>query len=116
MKKSSNHERSLLPFLLLYARHYLSSGGPTSRLEESITQLGEKFGHQTEVFSTPTGVFITSQPKNKAPQTALARIRNTTINLGNLCTLERIFKDTESTHISLEEAMRILESSLLQKP
>ncbi len=118
MKKFPDNSEShnLLNFLLYYARHYLSAGGPTSRLEESITQLGNQFNTDTEVFATPTGVFITSTKKDGKPETALARIKNTSINLGKLCILERVYNDISSGKISIQAAYETLRSGILAKP
>ncbi len=117
MKHSTkNDPAGLLGFLLFYARHYLSAGGPTSRLEDSIMQLGKQFGHETEVFATPTGVFITSTQKNEKPETALVRIKSTSINLGKLCILERVYNDISSEKISIKTALETLRSGILSKP
>lgn len=104
----------LLRFFSDYARRYLSSGGPTSRLEESISQVGNKFGHETEAFATPTGVFFTCQKDNQDPVTALARIRESGINLGELCTLERTLDDVLEDRMSLADASSFIHSGQTQ--
>lgn len=103
--------------MLLYARLYLSCGGPTSRLEDNLMQLGKSYGYDTEVFATPTGVFISvTPPLTGEPQTALGRIKGTTINLGKLCILEKVFNHIASSHITLREGIEILKGQLLAKP
>lgn len=81
----------LLRFLLDYGRAYLGCGGPTSRLEDDVMSLGRALGHGTECFATPTGIFITCQRDGEAPRTALARIRDSSIDLGRLVALERLY-------------------------
>ncbi len=108
----------LIDFLLLYGKHYLGSGGPTSRLEESITRLGNHFGQQTEVFATPTGIFITSQNYNDPgnQRTALTRIKSTATDLSRICILERIFNDILEDKLTLFTASETLRNSIMVRP
>jgi uncharacterized membrane protein YjjP (DUF1212 family) len=99
-----------------YGRAYLASGGPTSRLEDSIEQLGRRLGHATEVFATPTGVFVSCVDSHGATHTALSRIKENTINLGRLCWLEGIFEDLLTGKISLDHAHKILHSPAALRP
>lgn len=98
----------LLKFYVNYARHYLASGGPTSRLEESLIQVGQKFGYESEVFATPTGVFFTCQRPGENPITSLARIKESGINLGQLCKLERTLDDLLDQKISVRAASAVI--------
>lgn len=103
-------DRELLDFMLLYAKHYLASGGPTSRLEEGLSRVGERCAKRTEVFATPTGVFVTICDilGDSEPKTALLRIRETGTNLGRLCRLEQIFSDFLDGKITLHTALEVL--------
>jgi uncharacterized membrane protein YjjP (DUF1212 family) len=112
--KRSPSPAELLKFLTSYARRYLAAGGPTSRLEESLENFGRKQAFQTEVFATPTGVFFTCQQGQDAPTTSLARIRETGINLSELCKLERTLDDVISTKISLHTAQSIIDQGHTQ--
>jgi uncharacterized membrane protein YjjP (DUF1212 family) len=98
----------LLKFYVNYARRYLASGGPTSRLEESLGQVGHKFGYESEVFATPTGVFFTCQKPGENPTTSLARIKESSINLGELCKLERSLDDILCGKISVRTANAVI--------
>lgn len=113
--KSSPSDREILNFQMTYARHYLHSGGPTSRLEDNLIKIGAHFGRQTEVFSTPTGVFVTlNDPRTEDdPTTALTRVRETGTNLGQLCQLEQIYTDLEESKLTLPAASAALASPLL---
>ncbi len=108
MKNSLEHpkDKQILSFQMAFARQYLSSGGPTSRLEDNLIRIGAHYGRETEVFSTPTGVFVTlNDPRTpEDPTTALTRIRETGTNLGQLCQLESILDDLEQDKISLAAA------------
>ena len=41
----------LLDFMLLYAKFYLASGGPTSRMEDSMMRVGSVYNKHAEVFN-----------------------------------------------------------------
>ncbi|MBI3557378.1 MAG: threonine/serine exporter family protein, partial [Deltaproteobacteria bacterium] len=104
-----------LTFMAEYGRAYLASGGPTSRLEEALSGLGHKIGYPTEVFATPTGIFVSCVDKSGANHTTLSRIKDGGINLGRLCWLEGIFEDVYSQKISITQGNKILHSKALQK-
>lgn len=103
--------QEFLEFLSQYARRYLACGGPTSRLEESMAKLGAGFGISTEIFATPTGVFFTCKERDKQPITALARIKDSSINLGELCRLERVLEEVSSRKTNIREATEFLQKS-----
>lgn len=110
--KSSPSDREILGFQMGYARHYLQSGGPTSRLEDNLIKIGAHFGRETEVFATPTGVFVTlNDPRtDDDPTTALTRVRETGTNLGQLCQLEQLLSDLEASKINLPAAALAMKS------
>jgi len=110
-------DREILSFQMSFARHYLNSGGPTSRLEDNLIKIGAHFGRETEVFATPTGVFVTlNDPRsNDDPTTALTRIRETGTNLGQLCTLENVLSDLQGGRLTLPAAASALSSHLLSE-
>ena len=113
-----NATGELLEFMLLYAKQYLGSGGPTSRLEENLTKVGDKHNQFTESYGTPTGIFITLKEKDSEnpPLTALVRIKDTGTDLGRLCKLERLYYDHISGKISVHSAMETMKSSLFMTP
>lgn len=57
-------------------RSYLHHGGPTSRLEDKINAAGSRLGLSTDVWCTPTGIFMTVSD-GKETVTAIERIRET---------------------------------------
>jgi len=105
----------VLSFMIEYGRAYLSTGGPTSRLEENLSILGRKLGYPTEVFATPTGIFVGCVDTNGENRTAMARIKDGGINLGKLCWLESIFEDVVSKKLSIDKANRILNGKTIHR-
>lgn len=77
-----------------FAHRYLACGGSTSRLEEKLSDLGEKAKIHTEVFATSTGVFITCKPENSVKSvTRMSRIKTGENDLSELVRLENILDE-----------------------
>ncbi len=108
----------LLDFYCTYAKAYLGSGGPTSRLEESLESLSTVYGLRSEIFAMPTGVIVSVRPENNGDvQTTIARIRdNSSIHLERLCWLENILEDLKKHKISVSQATRILWGKSILRP
>lgn len=116
MKPESNvNSTALLSFMGDYSRAYLASGGPTSRLEDDMSKLGAKLGFPTEVFATPTGIFLSCIEADGASRTTLTRIKENGVNLGRLCWLEGIFASVFAQKISVVQGNKILRSKHVQK-
>ncbi len=98
----SNKSSQWLRFCVDVSRLYLSSGGPTSRLEGRLTETGLSLGQPTESYATPTGMFVSiiSDP----PLTAMGRIPQSTTNLGELMQLENLLESLFQGNLSLDEA------------
>lgn len=99
-----------------YAKAYLSSGGPTSRLEEALSALGNKLGFPSEIYATPTGVFVSCLDSAGKTNTSISRIRESGMNLERLCWLEEIFEDVFAQKISIAHARKILVSKQVSTP
>jgi uncharacterized membrane protein YjjP (DUF1212 family) len=110
-------DKQILNFMMSFSRLYLNSGGPTSRLEDNLIRVGAHFGRETEVFATPTGVFVTLNDPLTAddPVTSLARIKETGTNLGRLCKLENILADIEGDRTSVPDACHVLRSPSMDR-
>jgi uncharacterized membrane protein YjjP (DUF1212 family) len=100
-----------MEFMLLYGKHYLASGGPTSRLEDSLQKLGEQQAVPTEVFATPTGIFVTLFGEFQT--TALKRLRGASTDLGNLISLEELYGQIIEKKSSIKEGLLQLQSGAL---
>jgi uncharacterized membrane protein YjjP (DUF1212 family) len=106
---TSSKIQSLLDFSTEYGKHYLATGGPTSRLEEDLSLLGKTEGLLIETFATPTGIFVSLQdPTSRDVVTKLVRIRENSIDLGKLCHLESILKQVKNRELTLELAQQLL--------
>lgn len=121
MKSSFKAPRTaeLLEFMLVYAKHYLSSGGPTSRLEDNLARVGTIYGKEAEVYGTPTGIFISlfDPASQEAPVTALSRIKEAAgTDLGRLSKLEQVFTDVEEKRISVRAGLETIKSRVLTRP
>lgn len=115
LNSNSPRDRAILDFMLLYAKRFLASGGPTSRLEDTLIRIGNFYNRQAEIFATPTGVFVTlNDPTTEDdPKTALLRIRDTGTDLGQLCRIERVLEDLFDKRLSLYSAHETLKAKAM---
>jgi uncharacterized membrane protein YjjP (DUF1212 family) len=90
----------------------LTSGSEIYRVEDTIDRICSAYGITCESFVTPTGIFISGWPVNNADESVslIKRIRNRTINLHNIETINTFSRNLQSTLISYDEAMEILKS------
>ncbi|MFK8137180.1 MAG: threonine/serine exporter ThrE family protein [Bdellovibrionales bacterium] len=94
-------------FAIQLSHLYISSGGPTSRLEERVSVLGENFGFAVEVFSTSTSVFVTTKKIDiDRTFTRMGRIANGTNDLSELARLDGLFSDVENGSIQDFEELK----------
>jgi uncharacterized membrane protein YjjP (DUF1212 family) len=110
-------EQELLDFMLLYAKLYLASGGPTSRLEDSLVKVGAKYGKHAEVFATPTGIFVTTQDiaHQSDPRTALMRLKETGTNLAQLSMLEQVYTDVIDGRLTIHAGLETLKNPIITR-
>lgn len=109
MKQANeNLELKLLfsEFATKFGKQYLASGGPTARLELSLTRLAKHMNLKAEVFATPTGVFVNTMSRNDAvPMTSLRRIKSKSINLQQVVKLESILEELSQHRITFPQAL-----------
>lgn len=85
---------------------YLAVGGPTSRLESKLIQAGEYRGYKVEVFTTPTGVFVSALPPGRhRVVTFVGRVKEVSFNLSELETMERILQNMANGTLSARQAL-----------
>ncbi len=90
-------------------RRYLSCGGPTSRLEDKLSEAGLRYGFRTEVFATPTGIFVSAVSiDGKRLNTLLDRIKEGTMNLTELDQMERLLQRLSKGEVNLSETLHEL--------
>lgn len=110
-------QEDFIDFSIQFGRYYIAAGGPTSRLEESLTSMARDLGYEVETWATPTGLFVSCRNrKGGTVQTDLARIKEGAMNLSRLCWLETLGHDVQIGKISPRAAMKILKSSKFQTP
>lgn len=95
-------------FVLTAGCKYLEVGGPTSRLEDKIVQLGEAYNLQPEVFATPSAVIVSAMNSEKRYTSSLKRIKETGIDLNILFKIDVLFDDVISKKISVNDAFKIV--------
>ena len=105
-----------LKTFLNYCQHYLACGGPSSRLEERITKVGNRLGFLTDVYATPTGFFLTFKENEGAyPITEFCRIEKVKINLMELTRLEKSLEKLLNEKITVAEFNEELSSPIYQR-
>lgn len=72
-------------------RGYMASSGPTSRLEEKLSQAGQTHGFPTEAYATPTALFISSKNENQTI-TSLERIKDNEINFTDMLYFDNLLR------------------------
>src|SRR5690606_428074 len=89
-------------FAVEASRRYLGCGGPTSRLESQLVLLGQKLGMTTDVFATPTGVFVTGTHQDTGEVlTLVGRIKVSVMDLSELQRIETLFEKLKRKDIDL---------------
>jgi uncharacterized membrane protein YjjP (DUF1212 family) len=86
---------------------YLSSGGPTSRLEEKLMQAGQTHGYPTEVYATPTGMFVSVKYQDQI-MTGFERILGNETNFTDMLFYDNILEKFSSGSMSPDEAKQKL--------
>ncbi|MBC87286.1 MAG: hypothetical protein CL677_08920 [Bdellovibrionaceae bacterium] len=115
----SKNESQILKEVSLFVRaavrlgcRYLSCGGPASRLEQYILKAGKAFGYKTEVFSTPTGVFVSAlNPSKTRVVTFVGRVKDVSFNLTELDQMETLLIRLSKGEIHPSEAIHIVKTS-----
>jgi uncharacterized membrane protein YjjP (DUF1212 family) len=86
---------------------YLSSGGPTSRLEEKLMQAGQTYGFPTEVYATPTGMFVSVKYDDQIT-TGFERILGNQTNFTDMLFYDNMLEKFSSGVMGAEAAREML--------
>lgn len=90
---------------------YLSAGGPTSRLEEQLTTAGQRLGYKTEVFTTPTGIFVSALiPSKQRVVTFVGRVKEVSFSMTELEQTEGLLQKLAQGEVSPEETLEIVKA------
>ena len=95
-------------FALTAGCKYLEVGGPTSRLEDKILQLGETYGLQPEVFATPSAIIISAMSDKKRFTSSLKRIKESSVDLNLLFKIDVLFDKVIQKEFTIHEANKII--------
>ena len=88
---------------------YLAAGGPTSRIEEKLTQAGHRLGFKTEVFATPASVFVSASIHGHDEViTAFEVIKSQGINLAELQRLDLLLQRMSDGEMRPRTALPLL--------
>lgn len=95
-------------FALTAGSKYLEVGGPTTRLEDKIVQLGNSYGLEPEVFAMPSAIIVSAMNTKKRFTTSLKRINESSIDLNILFKIDVLFDRVIRKDISIAEALSIV--------
>ncbi len=95
-------------FALTAGCRYLEVGGPTSRLEDKIIQLGNSYELQPEVFATPSAIMISAMSNEKRFTSSLKRIKESTIDLNLLFKIDVLFDKVIQKEFTVHEAYKYI--------
>jgi uncharacterized membrane protein YjjP (DUF1212 family) len=95
-------------FALTAGCKYLEVGGPTSRLEDKILQLGETYGLRPEVFATPSAIIISAMSDKKRFTSSLKRIKESSVDLNLLFKIDVLFDKVIQKDLTIHEANKII--------
>ena len=122
----ANELSELRLFLQAAARcgqRYLTSGGPTTRLEEHLCLAGQKQGYEMEVMAIPTGIFMSARSLNQiddsftAPtETLIVRIKETKYDLSDLHRMEQLLARLKNGDVTSQDVIAYLSHPCSQEP
>lgn len=98
---------------LTHALH--ESGAPVHRLEDTVALVSEALGLHTQIFATPTSLFLSFDPPGAGdPRVRLLRVVPRGVNLARLVTIDEIGIAVAARRIGPEEGMRRLHAVRLR--
>lgn len=111
MMLESNKKKILL--LALYAGEImLKNGAETYRVEDTIIRLCKSRNfHYTDVYVTPTGIFISIDDREENQNEVLSyikRIKSRGIDLNKIASVNNFSREFVKGHIEIDEGMKIL--------
>lgn len=97
-------KNNFISFCLKYSQDYLELGGPTSRLERKIIELGAVYDLPVEIFSTASVVLLSIPDSKQAlSKTAMKRLTEDQINLNQLRALNTLMNQMIAKEVSFIE-------------
>ena len=87
----------------------MSTGGPTSRLEEKISQSGKVLGYECDVYATPTAMFVYAKDGQDYYMT-MERVVDSQINFTDMLFYDRLLEKLSTAKITIHQAKASMES------
>lgn len=84
-------------------KKYLATGGPTSRLEEKIVQSGQSLGYNSQIYATPTAMFVSVQQAGEIV-TSLEVVPESTMNFTDMLYYDSVLDRLSSGSLTLRDA------------
>lgn len=95
----------LLDYLIELGTALMSAGCPTHRLEDLLVTVAEHHGHQLDVFSVPTGLFVGLRtPEGEPSLTTMVRVREWKHDLHLLSALDEVVNDVADEKLDIAAA------------
>ena len=115
----STYTNKVLKLAVYAGEIMMRNGAEIYRVEDTIVRICTVCGiKHTEVFATPTGVFISIASDNTeiSAKTYIKRIRAVTTDLSKISRINRFSREFVSTDMSVDEAMEVLKSIDEKRP
>lgn len=107
----------LVKTVRLCARIILENGGETYRAEETVNRICQAYGYdESDVFATPTGVFISVSRADGESETCIVRIRKRGVDLEAIDCVNTVSRRLTSGQMELCNAIEVLQSLNGKKP
>lgn len=95
-------------------KRYMAAGGPTSRLEEKISQAGKSLGYDCDVYGTPTAMFVYARDGQNYFM-SMERISSHETNFTDMLFYDSLLEDLSHARTTVNEARTRLDTFKSQK-
>lgn len=103
-------------FLVRAGAMLLACACPSHRVEETLSDLARRFGFVADVFSVPSGLWLSvSRPGRAAQVLRIARVSTWSMALDRLAAVDALFDEVVAGRVSMDEAEKAL-SRLERQP
>lgn len=92
----------------------MATGGPTSRLEEKISQAGKALGYECDVYGTPTAIFVYARDGQNYYM-SMERVSSHETNFNDMLFYDSLLEDLSQARITVNEARTKLDTFTSRK-
>ncbi len=108
--EASNRTHQLADFVARLGAQLLVHGATAERVEAVILATARHEGHDADVFSVPTGLWMSLAPRSGGvPITRLIRVATWTVDLDRLTVLDEVFNDVVERQLPVARALQRLD-------